>query len=307
MRVLITGAGGQVGKALAQELAETNDLYLVTRNELDLANTVGIAPALDEIAPDLIINAAAYTAVDQAEVEKDLAFAINAEAVGVLGLWAAKNGAPVIHFSTDYVFDGYASEPYDESHPVNPLSVYGLSKAKGETLLQESGARCIIMRTCWVYSAVGKNFLKTMLRLAGEKDELTVVDDQIGTPTSASQIALFVKDILSERQGSLPDLIQRSCSLVHFSADGWTSWHGFATAIVERAKTLGAPLKASKVRAISSTEFKTAAQRPAFSRLSTARLQRVFSHQPETWQNAMESELQSLLNLVENQRLPIKQ
>jgi dTDP-4-dehydrorhamnose reductase len=296
MRVLITGAGGQIGKALAQELAETNDLYLVTRNELDLANTGAIAPALDKIAPDLIINAAAYTAVDKAEVEKDLAFSTNADAVGVLGRWAAANGAPVIHFSTDYVFNGYAREPYDELQPVNPLSIYGLSKAKGETLLLESAAHCIIIRTCWVYSAVGRNFLKTILRLAGEKDELAVVDDQIGTPTSAAQIALFVKDILSEHHGSLLDLFQRSTSLVHFSAAGWTSWHGFATAIVERAKTLGAPLKASNVRAISSAEFKTMAQRPAFSRLSTARCQRVFFHQPETWQDAMESELQSLLN-----------
>ncbi len=300
MRVLITGAGGQVGRALAQELAETTDLYLATRNELDLANTGGIAPALDKIAPDLIINAAAYTAVDRAEVERDLAFTINAEAVGVLGMWAVENGAPVIHFSTDYVFDGYAGEPYDELQPVNPLSVYGLSKAKGETLLLESSAHCLIIRTSWVYSAVGKNFLKTILRLAGEKEELAVVDDQTGTPTSAAQIALFVKDILSERQGSLLDLFRRSCGLVHFSAAGWTSWHGFAVAIVERAKTLGAPLKASTVRAISSAEFKTAAQRPAFSRLSTARSRRVFSHQPETWQNAMESELQSLLIRAED-------
>lgn len=295
MRVLITGAGGQVGRALAQELAETTDLYLATRNELDLANTGAIAPALDKLAPDLIINAAAYTAVDRAEVERDLAFSINAEAVGVLGNWAAEKGARVIHFSTDYVFDGYAREPYNELQLVNPLSNYGLSKAKGETLLLESGAHCLIIRTCWVYSAVGKNFLKTILRLAEEKDELAVVDDQIGTPTSARQIALFVKDTLSERCGSLLDLFQRSSSLVHFSAAGWTSWHGFATAIVERAQTLGAPLKASAVRAISSAEFKTAAQRPAFSRLSTARLQCVFSHQPETWQNALESELRSLL------------
>jgi dTDP-4-dehydrorhamnose reductase len=300
MRILIAGAGGQVGRALAQALAETTGLYLATRNELDLANTGAIAPTLDKIAPDLIINAAAYTAVDRAEVERDLAFCINAEAVGVLGMWAAENGAPVIHFSTDYVFDGYADEPYDESQPVNPLSIYGLSKAKGESLLLESGANCIIIRTCWVYSAVGKNFLKTILRLAGEKDELAVVDDQIGTPTSATQIALFVKDILSERQGSLLDLCQRSSSLVHFSAAGWTSWHGFASAIVERAKALGAPLKASTVRAISSAEFKTAAQRPAFSRLSAARLQRVFCHQPETWQNAMERELQALLNRSED-------
>ena len=284
MRILITGATGQVGQALAQTLKPLASLHLATRGELDLSKPRSLPPVVNEIKPDLIINAAAYTAVDKAEAEKDLAFAINAEAVDVLGRWAAVNGVPIIHFSTDYVFDGRASEPYSETHPTNPLSVYGRSKAEGETLLLRSGACCLIIRTSWVYSPVGRNFLTTILRLASEQDELSIVDDQIGAPTSAMQIAQFVERLLRERPVSLRDMFQRSSRLVHFTAAGWTSWHGFACAIIARAEGRGVPLRASSVKAISSADFKAVAKRPQFSRLSIHRLQTVFDVRSASWE-----------------------
>ena len=171
MRILITGASGQLGQALAQKLAPVAELSLATRQEIDLSKPETIAEKLDWISPELIVNAAAYTAVDRAEDEAGLAFTVNAAAVGVLGDWVARKGVPLIHFSTDYVFDGKASEPYCEQQPVNPLSVYGKSKAEGERLLFESAAPCLVVRTAWVYAQAGKNFLRTIARLACEREE----------------------------------------------------------------------------------------------------------------------------------------
>ncbi len=196
MQILISGASGQVGLALARELSPLATLRLTNRHNLDLSTPHSIPERLDEIKPSLIINAAAYTAVDKAESEPGIAYAVNGTAVGVLGEWAARRGVPLIHFSTDYVFDGHASEPYEERQPFNPLSIYGKSKAEGERLLLASGAPCLIVRTAWVYSASGKNFLKTIVRLAAERDELAVVSDQVGTPTSADQIAKFIRYVI---------------------------------------------------------------------------------------------------------------
>ena len=167
MRILITGAAGQVGLALGRELASLAELCLTARNDLDLSKPHAIARRLDGIMPDMIINAAAYTAVDKAETEPDAAFTVNAAAVEALGEWAARRNAPIIHFSTDYVFDGQAGEPYAETHPVNPLSVYGKSKAEGERLLLRTGAPCLIVRTAWVCSEAGKNFLKNNRKARG--------------------------------------------------------------------------------------------------------------------------------------------
>ncbi len=167
MRILITGAAGQVGLALGRELASLAELRLAARNDLDLSKPHAIAGRLDGIMPDLIVNAAAYTAVDKAETEPDATFTVNADAVEALGEWAARRNAPIIHFSTDYVFDGHTSEPYAETHPLSPLSVYGRSKAEGERLLLGTGAPCLIVRTAWVYSSAGKNFLTTIARLRG--------------------------------------------------------------------------------------------------------------------------------------------
>ncbi len=294
MRILVTGASGQVGQALARELGSLGNLRLAHRQDLDLSDLHSIAGCLDEIGPNLIINAAAYTAVDKAESKPGIAFAVNGTSVGVMGEWAARHGAPLIHFSTDYVFDGAASEPYDESHPINPLSVYGKSKAEGERLLLGSGAPCLIVRTAWVYSATGKNFLKTMVRLAVEKEELAVVSDQTGTPTSAGQIAKFICSVIGGGREALPARFEASSRIVHFTASGWTSWHGFASAIVAGMKRRGLPVKATKVRAIATSDYPTPAARPKFSRLSLARLERVFDYRPEPWERALDEVLDQL-------------
>jgi len=289
MRILITGAAGQVGLALTQELASLADLCLATRRELDLSRPEEIAGRVSEINPDIIINAAAYTAVDKAEVERELAFTVNATAVQALGEWASRKKVPLIHFSTDYVFDGSATEPYCETHPVNPLSVYGQSKAEGERLLLNTGAASLIVRTAWVYSSTGKNFLKTIIRLASEKDELSIVSDQVGAPTSSDQIAQFIHRLVSEESpASLPALFQKSSHLVHFTASGWTSWHGFANAIVNRMRHYGLEIRASRVRAIPSSDYPTPAARPKFSRLSLERLDKVLDFHPQSWQLALD-------------------
>jgi len=287
-RILITGAAGQAGTALGEELKSVGDLTLTTREDLDLSKPEKMGERLDEIRPDLIINAAAYTAVDKAEVEKELAYAVNAAAVKALGVWAAARQVPLIHFSTDYVFDGTATEPYRETHSIAPLSIYGMSKAEGERLLLSTGACCLIIRTAWVYSGTGKNFLRTIVRLAGERDELAVVNDQTGTPTSAPEIAKFVHHLLSKGLGGLPALFDKSGRMVHFTASGWTSWHGFAAAIVAGMKRRGHPVRASSVRPIPSSEYPAPAVRPKYSRLSIERLNEVFDYYPDSWERALD-------------------
>jgi dTDP-4-dehydrorhamnose reductase len=294
MRILITGAAGQVGTALAQALPDLGGLILAGRDALDLSQPGAIAGRLTSAGPDLIVNAAAYTAVDKAETESELAYAVNAGAVEAMGRWAAAKGVPLIHFSTDYVFDGRASEPYRETDPVNPLSVYGKSKAEGERLLLATGAPCLIIRTAWVYSAAGKNFVKTIARLAGERTELSIVSDQVGTPTSAVQIAGFVRALVSGGLAGMPALFEASSGLVHFTASGWTSWHGFAGAIIAGMKRRGVPVKVAEVRAIPSADYPTPAARPQFSRLSAERLERVFNVHPEPWEQALDGVLDSL-------------
>ena len=295
MRILVTGATGQVGLALASRLRSLAELCLPRRQDLDLSQPHSIAERLEALKPDLIINAGAYTAVDKAEAEPDLAFTVNAEAVEALGQWASQKTVPIIHFSTDYVFDGGATDPYEESHPVRPLSVYGASKAEGERLLLETGAACLIVRTAWVYSSNGKNFLKTMVKLAGERDELSIVDDQIGSPTSTAEIARFIRKLVSEGAASLPATFERASHLVHLTGSGCTSWHGFASAIVAGMKRHGCPVKVIEVKAISSSDYPTAAKRPQFSCLSLKRLERVFAFHPQAWERELDDVLKTSL------------
>jgi dTDP-4-dehydrorhamnose reductase len=294
MRILITGATGQVGRALVAELAGAGEIIAADRAMLDLAAPEAIPATLDAIQPGIVLNCAAYTAVDKAEAEPALAFKVNAETVGALGAWAAKRDVPVVHFSTDYVFDGEGGAPYKEDDALNPLSVYGKSKAEGEALLLRSGAPCLVIRTAWVYAAEGKNFLNTIACLARGREELRVVDDQTGAPTSALQIAQFIAKIVGNQPARLASRLRETAPLVHFTASGSTSWHGFATAIVDGLRARGANLSVKSVQAIPTSEYPTAAKRPRDSRLSIERARDVFGFMPGSWQSALDFELDRL-------------
>jgi dTDP-4-dehydrorhamnose reductase len=294
MRVLVTGVSGQVGSAIAARAEFSGDIIPATRQVLDLSRPREMGSLLDALQPDLIVNAAAYTAVDRAEEECELAFRINADAVAKLGRWACEKGVPVIHFSTDYVFDGRGDHPFSEDGTVNPLSVYGKSKAEGERLLRVAGPAHLVIRTSWVYAAQGKNFLRTIARLAQEREHLRVVANQFGAPTSANQIADCVASILRRRLHDLPDLFAKADNMVHFTASGVTSWHGFASAIVDGLKRRGVALRARTVEPILSSEYPATAVRPANSRLDTSRIQKVFGICATPWREALDRELDLL-------------
>ncbi|MGH8182411.1 MAG: dTDP-4-dehydrorhamnose reductase [Rhodanobacteraceae bacterium] len=363
MRILVTGANGQVGHALLQALAKKHPpqspfageggrkqhllpeeggrraapggsalpachIIPATRDgecdsllppgegagvrvraceTVDLANLDALPRALDRIAPDLILNAAAYTAVDRAEDEPWLAQRVNGDAVGVLGTWAARHGARVVHYSTDYVFDGKASQPYRETDPTHPVSVYGRSKLAGEIALRESGARHLIFRTAWVYAARGKNFLLTMLRLGAERDALRVVDDQVGAPTPARLIAETTLQVVAQwcappsaGRGSMRSIAGMSTpdGVYHLVASGQTSWCGFARAIFERAQRAGLIARAPMVHAIGTADYPTKAVRPAFSVLDTTRLQQAFGIALPDWQVALDGVIAELRKAI---------
>jgi len=251
---------------------------------IDLADFDGLTTALNRVSPDIIINAAAYTAVDRAEDEVELAQRINGEALRVLGAWAAQHAARVIHYSTDYVFDGGADRAYREEDATHPVSTYGRSKLAGETALRESGARHLIFRTAWVYAARGHNFLRTMLRVGAERDTLRVVDDQIGAPTPARLIAGVTAHVVGPWR--LDETPKRD-GIYHLVASGQTSWCGFARAIFERAQAAGLIEQAPIVQAIRTDEYPTKAARPAWSVLDTAKLRDAFDIALPDWQAAL--------------------
>jgi dTDP-4-dehydrorhamnose reductase len=292
MRVLVTGVTGQVGGALLGALDGKANVVAAPRAALDLAQAETIASALDRIAPDLIINPAAYTAVDRAEDERDLAYRINGEAPGHIARWAASRGVPLIHLSTDYVYDGSGERPWREDDATAPLSVYGASKLAGEDAIRAAKGPHLIVRTSWVYAAKGTNFMRTIARLAAERSELRIVADQIGAPTSAQVIADGIAAIIAT-----PDLVRQFAAanaLVHFATSGETSWHGFASAIVDGLKARGLPLKAQAVVPIRTEDYPTKAKRPANSRLDLTRAQHVFGLSPPHWQQALAVELDVL-------------
>jgi dTDP-4-dehydrorhamnose reductase len=292
MRILLFGANGQVGHELRRSLASRGEIVATTRSgRLEDGRACEVAdfdapdalPGLVErIAPGLVVNAAAYTAVDKAESDREAAFRANAEAPSRIAEACARMGVPLVHYSTDYVFDGTGTRPYRENDPTAPLGVYGESKLAGEQGIRDSGASHVILRTAWVYAAHGKNFLRTMLRLGAERDTLGVVTDQIGTPTSAGLIADVTADVIAQL---VPQAGTRSGTW-HLTASGETSWHGFAEAIFAGAVSRGLLARAPQVNAIATTDYPTPARRPAYSRLDTTRLQADFGVKLPAWREA---------------------
>ena len=294
MRVLVTGVNGQVGGALVAGLSEQAFIVSVDRNRLDLSHIEEIPAVLDQLEPELIINAAAYTAVDRAEDERELAFRINAHAPAAMAHWAAGRGVPLLHFSTDYVFDGSSDRPWREDDPVAPLSVYGASKLAGETAIRAAGSPHLIIRTQWVYAAKGANFLCTIARLASQRRELRIVADQYGAPTSARVLTALIASIIGAGSASLVEHCQKADGLIHVAASGETTWHGFTVAIVNGLKARGIELAVETVTPICTADYPTRARRPANSRLDLTRLLTVFGISTPAWDEALAVELDAL-------------
>ena len=290
MKILLLGANGQVGFELARSLAPLGELHVAARGGMagalavDLANPETLDAALHAISPDVVVNAAAYTAVDRAEDEANLADRVNHWALTVLGAWAARTGALVVHYSTDYVFDGRARRPYREDDATAPLGIYGRTKLAGEVALRESGCDHLILRTAWIYAARGHNFLRTMLRLAGERDEIRVVDDQHGAPTPARLIAAATAIALARTLDSDRAL----CGTYHIAAAGDCTWHAFAAALLQRAADAGIVARRPRVVPIATADYPARATRPAYSVLDTTRLRAAFGLHLPPWQSALD-------------------
>ncbi|MBC3233753.1 dTDP-4-dehydrorhamnose reductase [Pseudomonas lurida] len=281
MRILITGQHGQVSRELQRHLQGLGELIVLGRDQLDLANPDQIRQQVRAHRPDLIINAAAHTAVDQAQSEPEVAFAINATAPGVLAEEAKALGIPLIHYSTDYVFDGSKPAPYTEADTPNPLGVYGQSKLAGEQAIAAVGGEHLILRTSWVYSSHGKNFLLTMQRLLQEKPQMRIVADQIGAPTWAGSIASSTRTLIERWQAGEPG----EWGVYHLTAGGETSWFGFAQAIGEHLRQQGKAC--ADLEPIPSSAYPTPAKRPLNSRLDCTRLQQQWHVSQPHWQDAL--------------------
>lgn len=295
MKILLLGKNGQVGFELQRALAPLGEVCAVDQPECDLTEVSAIRELVRSFKPDAIVNPAAYTAVDKAESEQELAHAINTVAPGVLGEEAAKQGAWVVHYSTDYVFDGSKPGAYCEDDLTNPQSVYGRTKRAGETALQQSGARHLIFRTSWVVGAHGGNFAKIILRLAGERESLNVVADQYGAPTSAALLADVTAQLVRQRQREGDKNFP--FGLYHLVAGGETNWCDYARFVVSEAQAAGKPLKLSpdSIRAIPSSEYPSPAKRPANSRLDTSKLRGTFNLELPGWQSGVRHILQQIL------------
>ncbi|VVM86641.1 dTDP-4-dehydrorhamnose reductase [Pseudomonas fluorescens] len=281
MRILISGKHGQVSSELQKRLGAMGELVVPGRDQLDLAQPEQIRQQVRRVRPDLIINAAAYTAVDKAQSEKAAAFAVNAQAPGILAEEAAALGIPLIHYSTDYVFDGRKGAPYTETDATNPLGVYGESKLAGEQAITAVQGKHLILRTSWVYSTHGHNFLLTMQRLLQEKPELRIVADQIGAPTWAGTIANSTLALIERWQAGESG----AWGTYHLSAQGETSWFGFAQAIGEALREQGKPC--AHLLPIPSSDYPTPAARPLNSRLDCSRLLREWGVSQPDWQTAL--------------------
>lgn len=285
IRIAITGASGQIATALREAIAAGAGLapIVLSRPDFDLAHLETLAPAVETAKPDLLINAAAYTAVDVAETDAETAYRINAEAPGHLARISARLGIPLIQLSTDYVFDGKKGAPYDEGDPPNPLSVYGRSKLAGEEAVAAANPRHVILRTAWVYSAGGRNFVRSMLDLARQKPELAIVADQFGCPTSAADIAAAILDIAPRLIDPRAD--DQAFGIFHLAGHGATSWAGFAEAIFALARRHRLP--DAQVRPIPASEFARPAVRPTDSRLDCGKIGKIHAIRLPDWRESL--------------------
>jgi len=296
MKILLFGKNGQVGWELQRALAPLGEVIALDADSAglsaDFSNPESLVATVREVAPHWIVNAAAHTAVDKAEGESDLARAINATAPGVLAREAAAMGAWLMHYSTDYVFDGSGSTARAEDAPTGPLGVYGATKLEGEELIRASGCQHLIFRTSWVYAARGGNFARTMLKLAQERDALKVIDDQIGAPTGADLLA----DLTAHAMRSVA-LQPQHGGTYHAVASGHTSWHGYATHVIENARSCGVPIRVAReaIAAVPTSAFPTPARRPANSRLDTQKLRNTFGLRLPDWQSGVNRMLTEVL------------
>jgi dTDP-4-dehydrorhamnose reductase len=288
MRLLVTGANGQIGWELDRGLAALGNVIALDRWQCDLSRPERLPKLIRSLKPDVIVNAAAYTAVDDAEREERLATTVNGTAVDVMAQEARRTGALLVHYSTDYVFDGLKDAPYEEEDPPHPVNAYGRSKLAGEIAVQQAGGSYLILRTSWVYSARGRNFLRTILRLLREREELRIVADQVGAPTSAAQIARVTAAILGAAVRECADG-RFTSGLFHLTASGATSWHGFAEAILKGAMqaALLAPGRAPRLVPIASEDYPLPAARPKNSRLACDRLNRRFGIALPCWKEGL--------------------
>lgn len=296
LRILLLGAKGQVGQELQKTLLTVGDLVAVGKETVNLAVTEKLREVIVPIQPDIIVNAAAYTAVDRAETDAELAHEVNQNASTVLADVAQELGALLVHISTDYVFDGTQSHPYAESDTPNPQSVYGHSKWLGEQGIRQNCPQHIILRTAWVYGAQGKgNFVKTMLRLGAERSELRVVDDQIGSPTWAKDIGDAIASLIHHWSTSDPATQAEICGTYHFTNRGVASWYDFAVAIFAEAQTLGIPLQIERVIPITTSEYPLPAPRPAYSVLSNSKITPILGKPAPHWRQSLRQMLQELI------------
>jgi dTDP-4-dehydrorhamnose reductase len=288
MEILLVGKNGQVGFELQRSLACLGNITATARNTLDLTNDDSIRSVIQSLKPDLIVNAAAYTAVDMAETEQDLAMQINATAPKVIAEQAKQLDIPLIHYSTDYVFNGQNTQPWTEQDQTDPISVYGQTKLLGEQAIIDSGVAHLIFRTSWVYGNRGQNFLLTMKRLATEREELSVVNDQIGAPTWCRHIADATSDIIAQAKasGNVRQFIEQHTGIYNLCGAGETSWHGFAKAIFELLEQQGQQV--AQLSAIPTSAYPTPAKRPLYSCLNTQKLEQTFDIILPDWQTSLE-------------------
>ena len=299
MRILLTGVSGQVGGELLETLKPLGEVIAPLRAEMDLANAASVREMIRAVQPRWIVNSGAYTAVDKAESEPELAYAINAEAVKVTGEEARVLGAGVIHFSTDYVFDGSAGTPYEETDNPGPISVYGASKLAGEMALAESGAAHMIFRTSWVYGARGKNFLLTILKLAREREVLRVVADQHGAPSWSRDLAKMAAAVIRQCEAAtqgrgLSEVIRDVGGVYHAAGAGETTWFGFATEAVRLLREKEPSVRLATIEAITTAEYPTPARRPVNSRMDCNRLRERFGWKMMDWKDSLREVLAEL-------------